>query len=203
VGPFLELEPGEFSFEKVNTGAEELPFNPNHPWIDDSYWDGTGMPTGGGIRCEIIDAFARPLCYDKVKTNHTTNNPGGGQFQFFNPSLFQNPGGSGTAGTGIYAHPDAERYIVGGLMPISEDEEPEIGLSEDDMVRYRCDPRYVDKTRFQAMVTQLEGGAPPPAGSDATTAAAGTHAPKHVPGFHPCSAARSGADPPDDITNRE
>ncbi|MBL4844190.1 MAG: type II secretion system protein [Planctomycetes bacterium] len=191
VGPFLTLEAGDFSLERVTLNGVEQSFNPNHPWTDDAFWD-----VQGGIRCEIIDAFGRPLCYDKVKTDHTTQNPATNQFQFYNPSLFQDPNGSQTGGGGIYAHPDAVRYIVGGLMPISIDEEPDaLGLSEDELIKYRCDPRFLDKAQFQALITGLEGGTPPGAAS------AATHKPKNVPGYDLWSAGRSWVDPRDDITS--
>lgn len=190
VGPFLELEPGDFSLQKLTVNGEELNFDPNYPWTSDEFWDAQG-----GIRCEIVDAFGRPLCYDKVKTEHTTHNPSSGQYQFYNPSLFQDPGGSATAGGGIYAHPDAARYIESGLMPINADEEPEIGVSEDDLVRYRCDPRFFDKTQGQNLINNLEGGTPP------TAATATTHRPMNVPGYDLWSAGRSWVDPRDDITS--
>jgi prepilin-type N-terminal cleavage/methylation domain-containing protein len=196
VGPFLELESGDFSMEKVLVGGQEINFDPNYPWTSDEFWD-----TQGGIRCEIIDAFGRPLCYDKVKTDETSNDPSTGKFQFFNPGLFQDPGAGGTSTTGIYAHPDADRYIMGGLMPINEDEEPDLGLSEDELLRQRCDPRYANTAKFQTLTDGLEAGTPPGIGTDGTKGGAGTHAPKNVPGYDLWSAGRSWVDPRDDITS--
>lgn len=191
VGPFLELEPGDFSMEKVLVGGQEINFDPNYPWTSDEFWD-----TQGGIRCEIIDAFGRPLCYDKVKTAETVQDVPGGKHQFFNPTLFQNPGGSATAGGGIYAHPDADRYILGGLMPINEDDEPDaLGLSEDELLKYRCDPRFLDQAQYDILINSLEGGTPPGPGT------AATHRPKNVPGYDLWSAGRSWVDPRDDITS--
>ena len=190
VGPFLELEPGDFSMQTMTIAGEETSFNPNHPWIDNDFW-----VTQGGIRCEIIDAFGRPLCYDKVKTEDTTNQPGMGRFKFYEPSLFQDPGGSATGGGGIYAHPDAERYILDGLMPINVDDEPDIGLDEANLVRYRCDPRFLDSTQAQNLILALEGGTPP---GPATVT---SHKPKNVPGYDLWSAGKSWVDPRDDITS--
>jgi len=189
VGPFLTLEPGDFSMEKILVNGQEQNFDPNYPWTSDEYWDNQG-----GIRCEIIDGFGRPLCYDKVKTDHTINGPG--QYAYFNPGLFQNPGGGGTSGDGIYAHPDADRYILGGLMPLNEDDEPEaLGLSEDQLLRARCDPRLLDKVQYDALITILEGGGTLPVGSPTS------HRPKNVPGYDLWSAGRSWVDPRDDITS--
>lgn len=197
VGPFLELEAADFSMERLVANGEEVNFDPNYPWLSD-FWD-------EGRKCEIIDAFGRPLCYDKVKTNHVA--PGGaGKYVYFNPSLFQDPGAGATSRTGIYAHPDAERYILSGLMPISEDEEPEGFATEADLHLYRCDPRYADKTKFQLLTDALDAGTAPGAGTDGTVNPdgsfnAGTHRPKNVPGYDLWSAGRSWVDPRDDITS--
>lgn len=190
LGPFLELEASNFSLQTMTIAGEETSFNPNHPWGDDAYWD-----TQGGIRCEIIDAFGRPLCYDKVKTEEVNHNPGNGQFKFYEPGLFQDPGGSATGGGGIYAHPDADRYILSGQMPINLDDEPAIGLDEENILRYRCDPRFLDSASGQALINALEGGTPPGAATVAT------HKPKNVPGYDLWSAGKSWVDPRDDITS--
>lgn len=196
VGPFLQLEPGDFTLQKLTVNSEEINFNPNYPWTSNEFWE-----TQGGLNCEIIDAFGRPLCYDKVKTEHLVQNPSGNQYQFFQPDLFQNPA-TGTGNGGIFAvHPDANRYIVEGQMPINIDDEPDIGLDEADLIYYRCDPRY-SKATGTNLVNSLESGTPPTAGTgsgaDPTT---WSHRPKNVPGYDLWSAGKSWVDPRDDITS--
>ena len=56
VGPFLDTTPDSFSRREFNAG---------HPWADNDYW---GRANQGYILTMLIDAYTRPICYDKVKT---------------------------------------------------------------------------------------------------------------------------------------
>ncbi|MGE0713162.1 MAG: type II secretion system protein [Planctomycetota bacterium] len=198
VGPFLQLDTRDFSLESVFIGGQETNFDPNYPWSSTEFWD-----TQGGINCEIVDAYRRPLCYDKVKTNEITNQPTAGKFKYFHPDLFQNQSG-GSTGTppllcGVNAHPDAQRYIIGGLMPISEDEEPagfiNTGASATQMINSRWDPRFTDKNAVDNAMANESAAPVPPNGTQTTVK------PRNVPGYDLWSAGKSWVDPRDDITS--
>lgn len=204
VGPFLTLENRNFSIDKITVNGEEISFDPNYPWASDPYWD---VGQGQGINCEIIDTYGRPLCYDKVRTADSANDPTNATnptFKFFTADLFQSPGPTTGTGTepqkGINAHPDGQRYIVGGIMPLDNSTEPDAYDSDDPavMVNYRMDPRFESK----ALVDQfIEGGGGAPAAGTEALGAVNTIIPKNVPGYNLWSAGRSWIDPRDDITS--
>lgn len=195
--PFLQLDTRDYTRPKITVAGtgEEVTFEPNHPWGNDGFWDRTA---GGGILTEIVDAYGRPLCYDKVRTALTTSNVAAGEIAYFNPGLFQDPGSGMTGTTGANAHPDAANYMFGGLMPINEDEEPAAfaSASVDQIIQSRLDPRYrADQTA--TIITQLEDGST----TGYSTGDATTHEPKNVPGYNVWSAGRSWVDFRDDIVS--
>lgn len=175
VGPFLELGPKDFSMPG---------FNPNHPWSDATYWDVKK-------NCEIIDAYGRPLIYDKVKTAEE------GTDKYFQANRFQN---TGTAkGFGYRAHPD-EAYVFlngQGNIPIDADAEPS-GFADDDyqtILKFRVDPRFKTPGDFQTLIDLLDTGGKPGNGKP------GTHAPKAPGAYDLWSMGRSWVDPRDDVTS--
>jgi len=204
--PFLQLDTRDYTRPKITiTGTgEEVTFEPNHPWGNDGFWDRTA---GGGILTEIVDAYGRPLCYDKVRTALTTSNLAAGEIAYYNPGLFQAGTSGGSLGpVGLGAHPDAANYIIGGLMPINADEEPS-GFADADettILTSRMDPRY-HSAMVQGAVSLLEGGASSvPAAAvvnDPTNPTSGTHEAKNVPGYNLWSAGRSWIDFRDDIVS--
>ena len=205
--PFLQLDTRDYTRPKITiTGSgEEITFDPNHPWNNDGFWD---RDAGGGVLTEIIDAYGRPLCYDKVRTALTVSNPGAGEIAFYNPDLFQTgTTGSTTVGVeGLGAHPDAAEYIIGGLMPINADQEPSGFADADEMtlLTSRMDPRY-HKNMVAAAAANLEGGASSVSAAapidNPTNPTTGTHEAKNVPGYNLWSAGRSWIDFRDDIVS--
>ena len=192
--PFLQLDTRDYTRPKITAAGEEITFEPNHPWGNDAYWD---RNAGGGILTEIIDAYGRPLCYDKVRTALTVSNVSAGEIAYFNPGLFQSGSGVSTGGVGIAAHPDAAEYILGGLMPINADQEPSgfADADENTLLTSRMDPR-LRSDQIQTAINALEGGASTVPAGDVST-----HEPKNVPGYNVWSAGRSWIDFRDDIVS--
>lgn len=176
VGPFLQLAPGDFSKEG---------FNPNHPWSDVAYWD-----TQLFRNTEIIDAYGRPICYDKVKVND-----GGTTRTYFQPDRFQSLAG---AGKGKLVHSDQEFLL--GKMAVDAIREPEgyEAVPPLDMLNLRHDPRFANKTVLETVTTYMDGGA---GAGFAFTADATNLAPKNVGGYDLWSPGRSWIDPRDDVTS--
>lgn len=141
VGPFLNLEGGDFTREG---------FNPNHPWgaaVNDPYWVGQGY-----IMTEIKDKFFRPLVYDKVKT---------GSPVYFQPGRFHVHGGaSGTLprGVGRFVHPD--QIFMDNTMTVLPHEEKVCGdethdpgiesMSHANLLQIHTDPRFTATSTARA-----------------------------------------------------
>jgi type II secretory pathway pseudopilin PulG len=201
VGPFLELDNRDFSNTEITVGGELRRFQPNFPWANAEFWD---KAQGQGINCEIVDAYGRPLCYDKVRTAETVDDKGNGKFKYYHASLFQDPAGGGTAvpPTGLDAHPDNARYITGGIMPVDEDEEPpgfaNTGASMNTILNSRCDPRFATQAARDAVTAMMLNESAAPSVSAATTT---THKAHSTPGYDLWSAGKSWVDPRDDITS--
>jgi prepilin-type N-terminal cleavage/methylation domain-containing protein len=138
VGPFLELQPSNYSRGRGDSGGGDMGvFEPNFVWAGTrggSFWD---SPNNYRLT-EIIDAYGRPLNYDKVKTAGP---------KYFQPDRFhsQNLSASGTGGKGILVHPDQE-YLSGSMYVLDdriceETDHGPSGTDETSFYRWHPDPR--------------------------------------------------------------
>lgn len=200
VGPFLTIEPSNLTRPEATLGSETTPtpFDPNFPWLGtraDLFWGvAVTNPTSPGnmIRCEIVDPFGRPLCYDKVKTFSSTSD-----LKYFQPARFHFFGGSGgpaPAGSAPYGagpHPDTE-FLAS--MSTSDDEEllqtadwPDYGttIPATASTTMHSDPRFVKGY----------------AGGRYSAGTTASHAPRNVGGYDLWSAGRSWTNARDDITS--
>lgn len=193
VGPFLTLA-GTGNFTRGRDDDPEGPFDPAFVWAD---------PSGGGggkahqfwvtrqmTRCEITDAYFRPLCYDKVKANTP---------KYFQPDRFHYINvGTGVGGMGYNVHPDVD-YLRDQMPVIDEDEfvcptdDPnhKTTAAPADRYKWSVDPRLKpDKVA-------PDGCCP----NNITRGTAETHAPRNVGGYDLWSYGRSYTNPRDDITS--
>ncbi|MDC3378922.1 type II secretion system GspH family protein [Planctomycetota bacterium] len=170
VGPFLEAEPDSFS----NDG-----FDPNHPWDNDAYWVTDNM-----LQTMLIDAYARPFCYDKVKETSSST--------YYQSDRFHRQ--SAGAGMGIQVHPDQDYMAERVVQEINDDVEPDhiTGFNETQLINYHVDPRFINRADMEALFT----GDTSSFGSTGTKLEA-----KNVPGFDLWSYGPSWGNPLDDITS--
>jgi prepilin-type N-terminal cleavage/methylation domain-containing protein len=188
VGPYLKLGPENFSRGRGDGGTDL--FNPGFVWAGGpaatAFWDAPG-----NMRlCEIIDAYYRPLCYDKVKTAAVAN---------FQPNRFHSPtGGSATAGYGYLAHPDQDFLMNEAsylddeeLICPTKDPNHECPNGAADRYKWSIDPR------FKPGIAAPDGCCP----NSLTSATASTHAPRNIGGYDLWSTGQSYTNPRDDITS--
>ncbi|RMG14286.1 MAG: hypothetical protein D6731_10530 [Planctomycetota bacterium] len=199
VGPYLELTPDNYSM-KERTRGDGTPevFNPGFNWDDDEYWN-----TLGFRKCEIIDGYGRPICYDNVKTAAAP---------YWLANRFQHLGSDPNKGRNV--HPDQE-YIDNGELGLFPDSEPQYYAEQ-----YDGDPDAYNLILVRRMDPRLKASVYSSAGSlrvwllqnffdpaGATTPIAdGTDAqlePKFKGGYDLWSCGRSWIDPSDDITSWE
>ena len=196
VGPFLQLDGACYSRGRGDEGSSDdlSRFDPSFVWTGGpratQFWDSPNNYK----TVEIIDAYFRPLCYDKVKANTAV---------YFQPDRFHSPSGASTTGAkGSGAHPDQE-YLQ--TISTLDDEElicPKInGEDHDAFVRamnegarytYAIDPRFLPGKAAS------DGCCP---GQGAATNL--THGPRNVGGYDLWSYGRSYTNPRDDITSWE
>lgn len=188
VGPFLTIEASNLSRPETTINSEVVPFDPSFPWLGTrgiAFWGPVAAsPTNAGnmIRCEIVDPYGRPLCYDKVKTFSTTD------VKYFQPGRFHYFGST----TLSAPHPDTDFL---SSMSTSDDEErletpdwPDMGtIPATASTTVHSDPRFV-KT-FPASGNRYQGGT------------VTTHAPRNVGGYDLWSPGRSWTNARDDITS--
>ncbi len=197
VGPYLE-ELSESNFSRpqaTRSDGSVVAFRPDFPWIANDFWDAPG-----NMRlCEIIDAYGRPLCYDRVRAFDRAS-PGATNV-FFQPDRFQNTGGAATSGKGYGVHPDTV-YMENSMPLFDEDEayrgpdgyaEFVAGLSQVDRVRYHNDPRFVPNYVYVY----------PTGGSSTGGTSTSQLEPKYIGGYDLWSYGRSYMDPTDDIGSWE
>lgn len=195
VGPFLTLDAACFSRGRGDEGAEgdDLSrFDPGFVWAGGGratqFWDNAPYRY---FTVEIIDAYYRPLCYDKVKVNNAV---------YFQPTRFHRPStGSVTVGMGPGAHPD---QLFLPTISTTDDEErvcPRNGGADHDLA-----VEGNDGDRWQIAVDpRFQSGKAAPDGCllSPTAPAAGLLEPKNVGGYDLWSYGRSYTNPRDDITS--
>ena len=160
--------------------------------------DDGDLENGTPHECEIIDAYGRPIFYDKVKTSDPTG-------IYWNPALFQAPTGASLSnGRGHYVHPDRE-YFDNGLLALMPESEPEgyADMDEAALLPLRMSPRFKsDSTRYtgaggiQAYLEGLFAAGDPPVGGHKDDLE-----PQFDGGYDLWSTGRSWVDPRDDITS--
>lgn len=195
VGPYLK-ELGESNFSRpqaTRADGSVVAFRPDFPWIANDFWD-----SPGNMRlCELVDAYGRPLCYDKVKA-YDRANPGLTN-AFYQPDRFQNT--AGAAGKGYRVHPDTN-YMESSMPLFDEDEtyrgpdgfaEFVAGRDQLQRLQYHNDPRFVATYVF-VYPAGASGGAGTPTNQ---------LEPKYIGGYDLWSYGRSYMDPTDDIGSWE
>jgi prepilin-type N-terminal cleavage/methylation domain-containing protein len=210
VGPYMELTGSNFSMpQRIRASSgEPVDFSPAYRWDSSAdsveYWE-----TMGFRKCEIIDAYGRPLVYDKVKTSDPVPAAGGAGL-YWDPARVQLPGVTAPGKSqGSFVHPDREHIDNMDLMYENEPEgyiEAESTFLE--ILEKRFDPRFRvaapgtagplppgnDVPGYLEPLFAEGGGAPDPSpGTDAT------HAPQFTGGYDLWSMGRSWIDPRDDI----
>jgi type II secretory pathway pseudopilin PulG len=190
VGPFLTVEPSILSRPEATIGTDVVPFDASFPWIGSrgvAFWgdiNGTGNGTGRMIKCEIIDPFGRPLCYDKVKTYSSTTD-----LKYFQPHRFHYFGST----TLSPPHPDNE-FLAS--MSTSDDEEllntpdwPDdtAPIAANASTTRHSDPRFLKTFN--------------PANSRYQTGTVGSHGPRNVGAYDLWAPGRSWTNARDDITS--
>lgn len=171
VGPYLvDLKSSYYSREGFNPVGNR--------------WENPSWNTD--VRTEIVDAWGRPLCYDKVKVDTDV---------YFQPARFHNSGSTSAVprGSGMGVHLHLELFTE-GLVLITDDMEnadtwPGIE-SMDANARYQkhMDPRFIDPDTI-----------PDPTGS--WTGTRSTHEPKNIGHYDIWSYGRSYMHAGDDITS--
>lgn len=194
VGPFLTLNGSNYSRGRPEDNTSVETFDPGFVWTGPAgsksfeFWDTRGMKL-----CEIIDAYGRPLCYDKVKTAAA---------KYFQPDRFHNglEGGSSTGGKGTAAHTDID--YMQSEMPVFDDDElacptgdlthgAPAGLDGTLRYLYHQDPRFIPAQRG------ADGCNP----YSKKLGTASTHAPKNVGGYDLWSFGKAYTNTNDDITS--
>lgn len=186
VGPFLELQASSFSRGRGDGTGDMSVFDPNFVWGGTRGGQFWGTPNDYRLT-EIIDAYGRPLNYDKVKTAAS---------KYFQPDRFhkQSVGASLTGGMGADVHPDLE-YLQGGMYLLDDliCDDPAHGPSsgaEKDWYSWHPDPRVKPaKLANDGCIAVI------------TNPDTSTHEPKSVGNYDLWSMGPSYTNPRDDITS--
>jgi prepilin-type N-terminal cleavage/methylation domain-containing protein len=197
VGPFLQLDAACYSRGRGDEGSNDdlSRFDPGFVWAGGGratqFWDTAPYQYK---TVEIIDAYYRPLCYDKVKVNNGI---------YFQPTRFHDPQGSAstTGSSGANAHPDQSFLATISCLDDEEQVCPRINGANHDLATASND---ASGTRWRIAVDpRFRPGQSAPDGCCPNTNPGSTtsHAPRNIGGYDLWSYGRSYTNPRDDITS--